>query len=347
MTKVPPIRILLRFSYLCWVLLVIVFWTGCSSRGLGDRRTGEPAPPTVAPSVSPARTVTPMPRPASSIEPTEATASPAPSRTPLPSLTPTVAPSSTPAATPFPTLLPNELNERVLTLLQTNAGCQLPCWWGVSPGKTNWAETRQILGSLGLTAERYSDRNVTNYSTRLRLAGSDIEILEVYYVEEHGTVWLIWVASVTVRDRGRAYYEPAFVDAWRAYSPSSLVANLGEPTEVLVDIVQNTSHGGMMPFQVLLFYADQGVLVRYYGPAEPAGDRLRVCLVGAHTELWLWSIDNPLTLSELAKAGPALPADFLGGFVPFEQIMDQSFGDFAVQTRSSGACFESPADLWP
>ena len=39
--------------------------------------------------------------------------------------------------------------QEMLTLLQTNAGCELPCWWGITPGITPWSEARTRLEGYG------------------------------------------------------------------------------------------------------------------------------------------------------------------------------------------------------
>lgn len=51
-----------------------------------------------------------------------------------PTPTATATPRPTLANSPLPTLPPNEAQALVLELLEHNAGCRLPCWWGFSPG---------------------------------------------------------------------------------------------------------------------------------------------------------------------------------------------------------------------
>jgi hypothetical protein len=80
---------------------------------------------------------------------------PAPTATPTSTLTPTpsqtVAPTHTltrtpiPTWTPLPTLPESEKVDRLRILLETNNGCQFPCWWGITPGVSNWQDAKQIL----------------------------------------------------------------------------------------------------------------------------------------------------------------------------------------------------------
>jgi hypothetical protein len=58
----------------------------------------------------------------------------------------------TPSPTSYPRLSREEAKPRIIEMLQTNAGCRLPCWWGITPGKTHWEEVHALLSPL-LTTE--------------------------------------------------------------------------------------------------------------------------------------------------------------------------------------------------
>jgi len=67
-----------------------------------------------------------------------------PTLTPLPSQTATL--TKIPTLTPLPTYISYEEDIRAFNkLLRTNGGCQLPCWWGITPGETTWDETHQFI----------------------------------------------------------------------------------------------------------------------------------------------------------------------------------------------------------
>lgn len=52
--------------------------------------------------------------------------------------------------TRIPTLSHEELVIRVKELEDSHGGCLLPCWWGITPGKTTWEEASSIFESLSL-----------------------------------------------------------------------------------------------------------------------------------------------------------------------------------------------------
>jgi hypothetical protein len=63
---------------------------------------------------------------------------------------PRVSPSQTPFSTwtSLPTLSDSQAEAQWLKWLKGTTDCLLPCWGGITPGKTSWQETKQILGSV-------------------------------------------------------------------------------------------------------------------------------------------------------------------------------------------------------
>jgi len=90
--------------------------------------------------------------------------SPTPTSTPTITVTqsPTVMPTTTlaptltstnnqilpPSLTPLPTVHFDEIAFTFEKLLATNGGCRLPCFWGMTPGKTTVAELLQFTGQF-------------------------------------------------------------------------------------------------------------------------------------------------------------------------------------------------------
>jgi hypothetical protein len=72
--------------------------------------------------------------------------------TPMPTFSPEVVATNTstpiPTQTPLPPLSPEEALATVTTLYETNRDCLLPCWWGFTPGQTNWITAREFLSPI-------------------------------------------------------------------------------------------------------------------------------------------------------------------------------------------------------
>lgn len=146
-----------HFWYLCVVMVVsLMLLNGCVASValtptfpiatpilITDTPTSSPVPPTHTPLPTPTRNP-PTPKPP----------------------TPTVTPSPTMA----PTLTADQEQSLVLDLLQNNAGCQLPCWWGFMPGKATWQTAQAFFASLG-KATIDQGRPYTSYGVEFNIAG--------------------------------------------------------------------------------------------------------------------------------------------------------------------------------
>lgn len=98
---------------------------------------------------SPAKTETIEPR--NTVPPPLPTREPTKTFLPLwlthfPTRTPPPAPPGLPPTwTPLPKYPPEQARKIVMDLYE-NYNCRLPCWWGITPGHTNWNEAWQFLG---------------------------------------------------------------------------------------------------------------------------------------------------------------------------------------------------------
>lgn len=196
---------------------------------------------------------------ASCATPSPPSAAPAPTTRPAPTSLP-VAPTLGPA----PTLSP-ESEGRVLELLKTNAGCDLPCWWGIVPGQTSWAETRKLVDGLGArTRASSTSNNLVVHTT----GGFDLAKLQIYnrfvFVERSDTdgVETIKIRSFTTGNLS------GFQDLWASYSPKEIMSKYGQPQRVWL---QSGSHFAEPPtspiqgYELMLFYDDLGFLIHFAG----------------------------------------------------------------------------------
>jgi len=227
----------MKTLYLRWcsyiiILAPLVCLLGCSV----------PPTPTPSPSSTPlSATSTPTSSPFNTSllnTPTPFPSPEIPTRTPLPTWTP-----SPPTSTPAPTPTTDEEQKLVLGLLQDNAGCQLPCWWGFTPGETAWQTAQEFFASLGKTPDSFhSPRGTTNYAVNFRVPeqiSQDGTVVQDYIVRD-GVIKIIWVV----------------VGHSQSYTLPQLLAIYGQPTEIWLktfSMVADTD-GGELPFFLLLDY---------------------------------------------------------------------------------------------
>ena len=186
--------------------------------------------------------------------------------TPTTTLTP--APSATAPATQIPeannidnvvhaTLSEEEATQILIELLQTNGGCQLPCWWGIVPGETLVTDIGARFVPLGFNwnPDSHTLRDNTHYK-----ASVDIEA-------KNGIV-----ASIAVRGGvNEDTYDKN--EAWRPYALPNLLSAYGIPSEVYVYYPFRFDPGGLASYRLFLYYPEQGIAIDYLGIADLIPDR--------------------------------------------------------------------------
>lgn len=154
------------------------------------------------------------------------------------------------------TLTPYVESSRVTQLIK-NPPCSLPCWWGVLPGQTRWADTSELFALLNLI-KTSSPISVASYTKHQYIANSSSNIYHttIDVFDKDGVVdYIITSPFLSLAD---------FRAAWSNYNPKNIIAVYGEPTRVLI----TSDRYGEPNYQLLLFYDNQGILLRYFGKAN-------------------------------------------------------------------------------
>lgn len=247
-----------------------------------------------------------------------------------------------------PTLSPDQEQALVLDLLQNNAGCRLPCWWGFTPRKTSWQTAQTYFTLLGKTTAKFSNSKLTNYTVKFSIPEHDIQIGQVYNVS-NGIIDMIWISAGTVRNHERVYGDAQFAQDFQHYMLPQLLNAYGQPTQAWLRTFRSVPEGTFIPFNLLLFYPDQGILVRYYGPTERVKEQIRVCPDQADITLWLWSPEREMTLEDIANVSPEFPPEEVPAYRSLEEVTGMSVGTFyeTFKTANNRVCLETPADMWP
>lgn len=243
----------------------------------------------------------------------------------------TATPLPTSTLTPLPTLLSDEAEELVMRLLKDNAGCQLPCWWGVMPGETYWETAQSFLASFAAKigqgeAVNYVKGGVqyelTSYGVHYKLGGEVEDGLTNYDVT-NGVVDLIWVTS-----RGTEL----------SYQLHHLLTAYGQPERVLFEA--DTDY---RLFHLLLYYPDKGITALYEGKFDRLSETYRVCPQGIGPELWLWSPGKVFTLTDDQFIGP----EIVNLMSPINEVTDLDLETFHLTYQKSDApCFETSREIW-
>jgi hypothetical protein len=209
-----------------------------------------------------------------------------PSPTYLPTQTPTIKPF--PSWTPLPTLEPTGALLYVEDLLLTNAGCRLPCWWGITPGKTTWVEAQHFLESftlfLGLTGKP-KDLQIAYFGIPFP---EDIGTIEQGYGFRNGIVEEI--------------YDIYYGNLTTHYNLVEMLNTYGQPDHILISAYFEARYSDYM-VMVAIFYLQKGILVEYFdNDGGTIGDKIQKCPQKAtYPHLTLWSPRLNMTIQEAAN----------------------------------------------
>lgn len=306
-----------------WVILITVILVGCVE-----------ATKTASTDTLCMKTLTP-----SSMQPTS-TPSRTHSPTAQPTRTPTQRPTNTPRPTrtatwtPVPTLNPQDAKKAMLDLYADNGGCELPCWWGIMPGVTSWAEANNILGPLG---EVSATRRSWGVQLDYRLpAPKEIYDFNIGYLEPDLIVRDGVVGEIGINIR---WTEESF-----DHSLAGMLSTFGQPQEILLDAYSEPigfEMGGM-----LLLYPDEGILVQIASQVNREGDLLRICpqeIIEPTPTIYLWTPGQKLALSRIFDSLK------IKRLRPLETASELSIDLFyeTYHTENVNECFNTPIELWP
>jgi hypothetical protein len=254
---------------------------------------------------------------------------------PVPTRTPTVVP------TLVPTLATDEALAFIRQMQATNGGCELPCWWGITPGGTTWKEAGRVLAPL----RGYGSAHLAPGFIFSGYSGIDARL----YGSSNSTVQEIWVFGSSHGSDGSRKPLP-FDESWQPYSLSGALRQLGMPSQVLIGFGPALGDGQppvdlstVEPsYELYIWYDEAGLILRYMGLATEGETVLLGCFgLDQITDIRLYAREPwPNGFS-----GP--PWDYWTDVQPLEQVTDLSIEEFSEVFLDSDECVESSFEHWP
>lgn len=259
-------------ALMVWLFLAVLL-AGC--------RGPTPIEPTPSPALTnPAKTSTQSPalphtpsltdtlQPKPSATATQSALSPTPIRTQPPTATPTV--------TPYPTLAPLEMVSYIIDRMADNGGCELPCWWGVTPGETDWNTVRHTFESAGIEIDANGElglRTVREETPGYRYV---VDMMRVVFHHEDGLVQRIDINNSLT-------YTPlleTYTSLWEPISLHAMLLTYGVPSSVVLNLTTGSPDAGMGPFPeyaMWVVYENKGAAIRYAGLLVQDNDTWHLC----------------------------------------------------------------------
>ena len=263
----------------------------------------------------------------------QVSASPSLSTLPLQTHTPTISrPLQSPTWTPLSTLSPEDAQDFVEDLLATNAGCKLPCWWGLTPGVTTWQTTERFLNTFA-TVNTRGDVPQQFMADVFILTLKELEIYPMQsYRFQDGIL-----ETIKIDDPGRS----------SAFNFLEFLNTYGPPSEVWIRTYSEGVREVSPPFEVALFYPDQGIASVFGVEGVVGEDYVRGCpQQGIIPFFGLRSPELEITFNEAADMFRWDPQEF-----PFRSLneaagmeVDSFYSIFSDPLNDT--CLETPIDLW-
>ncbi len=270
------------------VLVLLMFLTGCNA---------------------PATSITPS---ITMITPSQATAAPTlmletPTPSPMPATT-TPSPTYTPAPptlTPAPTLTAEEERAFVRKMLATNGGCELPCWWGITPGETTWQEVRHRLGfyygGQGILRPGGVRYHEVHYGDlRYPYPPPYGYYIDIGFTEEDGVVQSIQVSGEIVQHTT----PDRFAQDWRRYSLDQVLTRYGMPSQVRVHMAPPMEQGATPEYVLTVVYDDRGFWISYGGVAVYGEPKMRACPAFNQVNRVILGLQSPRASRPIVQPDP-------------------------------------------
>jgi hypothetical protein len=290
-------------------------------------------------------TFTPTIKPSKIATPTHAS-------TNMPTPVPTI------AWTPLPTLSAYERDAKIRELLETNGGCELPCWWGITPNKTSMPEALHFLTSL--MVEIMQGRSKTIYEGGKEHSSTNFEVyFEIPNVSKRGRILfdvqdnvVIWIS---IFPPGTQY----------RYQLHQLLSLLGIPEQIYISAWSSPKVPALdevPPAILVLDYSHIGVWAAYGYLPDRVGEIISICPqdfgkrtsifeellgnIGGRLELFDPTMEYPRAISIEEYAKMVSGNRSVSKLEDVTNMTTETFYNTFIDPNSK-ACLETPANLWP
>jgi hypothetical protein len=232
----------------------------------------------------------------------------------LPTATNTVTPSQT--STPPPTLTVKQANQLLKDLLWNNPECTLPCFMGITPGKTTFEE----IDSLFMPVDPFYFCELNSDKTGRCSTGYKFDTGLAFDIRMHIKAGIVENLKIPVTlPKSQSLKEQ---NEWSPLMPNALVKQYGVPSRINI-----FADLGPTPIYAIDLYFDSYDMIYSYHSYD-FGINLRICpTINRFDGLILWVGKNPMN--------PPLET------VPLEEATTMTREEFSNLLTSDidGACF--------
>ena len=242
-------------------------------------------------------------------------------------------PAITPTPAPIPTFTAQKLREYALEMLRNNGGCDLPCWWGITPGTTKLEVVKERLGGAFVGDRVRRIDGTWNHSAYFVRAPASLE-------GYHFTLGFIErdeiIRAIEVKVNISEVVEPRhFAQDWQRFSLDQVLLQYGEPTHVQLSAKPPLEPDAPPSYLMWIVYENHGFWILYAGRPGYDGVGMRICpsLAAVNwVEMWLQSQEFP---------SPVFQPDPLSSSRSLEEATGMSLEDFYNTFKNAWMCLET------
>jgi hypothetical protein len=273
---------------------------------------------------------------------------------------PTTTATLEPVPTTIPTLSADDARTALVSLLRENGGCQLPCLWDITPGKSDFQDVQERLIpfyslSLYKPGETYTTSEIRVRDVTLGIYNGDVQfVTRVAYITYPGSETISNVGFTANAWRKTAdgpdvevFSSPAFDEQFAFYRLPNLLAQLGKPDSVLIKTHSFSPGDEWKYFHIVLLYPELGVFVRYTTIHNrlPGNEFYLGCPANAHVELDLFPSGNR---GYFQSQMTMYHRDVIELYQPLEKATSMSLDEFYETFRvPTDTCIETSSRIWP
>jgi hypothetical protein len=291
-----------------------------------------------------------------------------------PVLTPTPSPTIKPTYTYtfLPTLSADDAHARLRALMDNSENCLLPCWLGITPGKSTWQEANTHLLSFSSIAVHFQSGSGIHVSTGGQWSLGDFAFsylndqivieVEIGYPTSstNDVVSIVSAESRAYRLKdgqftGDVYGYSAYNDLFKAYSISSILTNYGIPQSIYVfgslrnDTTISPGFGDY--FAIHLWYPNRGIFIYYKMSIEGIGNNYRICPSNAFVSGDFLGAASTTDYKDVLLRRDSVYKYLIPPNIKYVKTTEDAFGiteeEFYQRFRSSqNQCLETPKSLW-
>ncbi len=268
------------------------------------------------------------------------TNTPIPTRISITNLPSLIIPTITfePTWTPLPTLKSSEASKFVMKLITENAGCRLPCWWGLTSGKTKWFEAEHFLYSFIKSMDTVGPSTVIENGT-YHIYNTYYLGYQVPYSANGGG------ANISVTDNIIQIIDVGPELTKYLFNLHQLLTDYGKPDEVYIRTFSN-GPSSAIPFYLVVFYQSQHILALYETNLIKRLDILQGCFEQTAPQLTVWAETEVVTEKRIQDW--TMGIDPSSSLKPLEEATKINIEEFfqSFREENNKECIETPANLW-